>query len=64
MKVGDLVKNKYYPDAGAGIVIKLNGKVSPSIPKRLGLDTGAVALFSHGIEIIYRDEAEVINDTC
>jgi|TARA_Y100000310_G_scaffold190925_1_gene190936 hypothetical protein len=57
MKVGDLVKNKRHPHAGIGIVIEILGGHAD-----LKL-VDAIALFGHGAEIIYHDEAEVISES-
>jgi hypothetical protein len=68
MKVGDLVKNKCFPEAGIGLVIEMLSEIVPGlsagVPKGFpGLDAGAIALFDHGAEIIYHNEAEVINES-
>ena len=59
MKVGDLVRNNRHPQAGTGIVVEMLSEHA----EVLTLDAGAIALFEHGQEIIYHDEAEVISES-
>jgi len=58
MQVGDLVRNKRHPQAGVGIVIEML-----SVYNFRHFDAGAVALFAHGAEILYHDEAEVVSES-
>ena len=60
MKVGDLVRNKRNPHAGIGVVVKLMAME----PGYQGRWSCAIAVFpDHGEQIIYRDEAEIINES-
>ena len=56
MKVGDLVKNKRYPHAGIGVVIRVGA------PTRWQYGGYGVAIFpSLGEQVIYADEVEAIS---
>jgi hypothetical protein len=59
VKVGDLVRNKRHPHAGIGVIISVD-----TIEKGYGY---AIAIFPNlcflGEQIVYPDEAEVINES-
>jgi hypothetical protein len=56
VKVGDLVKNKRYPYAGIGVVIRVG------TPTRWQHGGYAIAIFpSLGEQVIYADEVEAIS---
>ena len=59
MKVGDLVRNKRHPHAGIGVIVE----VFRMEPGYQGRHSSALAVWpEHGLQIIYRDEAEVLNE--
>jgi len=60
MKVGDLVRNKRHPQAGIGIVVE----TSAMEEGYRGRWSFAIAFFPNiGKQVIYEDEAEMINES-